>query len=108
MSRLDATITGAQIARRNLALQQQDLSAGTGALPIEVLAPPDTGQPSAPGSVMATDGFFPFPDAVIAAARAGATAIAHPGGGGHDADAVAAADELGVAMVTTGIRHFRH
>jgi phosphoribosylaminoimidazolecarboxamide formyltransferase/IMP cyclohydrolase len=57
---------------------------------------------------MATDGFFAFPDAVLEAIAAGGTAIAHPGGGKNDPDAAAAADAHGVAMVTTGIRHFRH
>jgi phosphoribosylaminoimidazolecarboxamide formyltransferase/IMP cyclohydrolase len=57
---------------------------------------------------MATDGFFPFPDAVLVAARAGVTAIAHPGGAKQDAAAVQAADEHGLAMVVTGVRHFRH
>ena len=63
----------------------------------------------AEGCVMATDGFFAFPDAVEEAIEAGATAIAHPGGSrqGEEA-AVAAADKHDVAMVTTGIRHFRH
>jgi phosphoribosylaminoimidazolecarboxamide formyltransferase/IMP cyclohydrolase len=108
MSRLDAAVAAAHIARRNLRLQGQDLSAGTGALPLDVIAPPDTGEQSAPNSVMATDGFFPFPDAVLIAARAGATAIAHPGGARQDAAAIAAADEHNLAMVVTGIRHFRH
>ena len=62
----------------------------------------------AEGGVMATDGFFAFPDAVEEAVAAGATAIAHPGGGKNDAEAAAAADAHGVAMVVTNIRHFRH
>jgi len=60
------------------------------------------------GSVMASDAFFPFPDAVEAGIRAGATAIIHPGGSKRDAESVAVADEAGVAMVVTGERHFRH
>jgi phosphoribosylaminoimidazolecarboxamide formyltransferase/IMP cyclohydrolase len=68
-------------------------------------SPPD--RPAA-GCVMATDGFFAFPDAVEEAVAAGATAIAHPGGGKNDDEAAAAADAHGVAMVVTGIRHFRH
>jgi phosphoribosylaminoimidazolecarboxamide formyltransferase/IMP cyclohydrolase len=108
MSRLDATVAAAHIARRNQRLQQHGLGGGTGALPLEVLAPPDTGEPSAPGAVMATDGFFPFPDAVLTAARAGITAIAHPGGAKQDEAAVQAADEHDLAMVVTGYRHFRH
>ena len=62
----------------------------------------------AAGCVMATDGFFAFPDAVDEAIAAGATAIAHPGGGKNDAAAAQAADAHDVAMVVTGIRHFRH
>jgi phosphoribosylaminoimidazolecarboxamide formyltransferase/IMP cyclohydrolase len=60
------------------------------------------------GSVLASDAFFPFPDGVEAAVRAGVTAIAQPGGSVKDADVVAAADAAGVAMVLTGVRHFRH
>jgi len=60
------------------------------------------------GSVLASDAFFPFPDGVEAAAQAGVTAIAQPGGSKKDADVIAAADRLGLAMVLTGIRHFRH
>lgn len=61
-----------------------------------------------PGSVMASDAFFPFIDGVEAAARAGATAIIQPGGSIRDEEVVAAADRLGIAMVTTGVRLFRH
>ena len=60
------------------------------------------------GSVVASDAFFPFPDGVEEAARAGATAVIQPGGSVRDADVIAAADRLGVAMVFTGMRHFRH
>lgn len=60
------------------------------------------------GSVVASDAFFPFPDGVIAAAEAGATAVIQPGGSVRDAEVIAAADERNVAMVLTGIRHFRH
>ena len=60
------------------------------------------------GSAVASDAFFPFPDGVIAAAEAGATAVIQPGGSVRDAEVVAAADERNVAMVFTGIRHFRH
>ena len=60
------------------------------------------------GSVVASDAFFPFADGVIAAAEAGATAVIQPGGSVRDAEVVAAADERNVAMVFTGIRHFRH
>ncbi len=60
------------------------------------------------GAVMASDAFFPFPDSVEAAARAGVTAVVHPGGSVRDADSLAAADVAGLAMVVTGVRHFRH
>lgn len=60
------------------------------------------------GSAVASDAFFPFPDGLIAAAEAGATAIIQPGGALKDADVIAAADEHNLAMVFTGIRHFRH
>jgi phosphoribosylaminoimidazolecarboxamide formyltransferase / IMP cyclohydrolase len=60
------------------------------------------------GAVMASDAFFPFPDSIEEAARAGVTAIVHPGGSLRDADAIAAADANQMAMVVTGIRHFRH
>jgi phosphoribosylaminoimidazolecarboxamide formyltransferase/IMP cyclohydrolase len=60
------------------------------------------------GSVLASDAFFPFPDGVEAALRAGVTAIAQPGGSVKDAEVVAAADAAGCAMVMTGVRHFRH
>jgi phosphoribosylaminoimidazolecarboxamide formyltransferase/IMP cyclohydrolase len=60
------------------------------------------------GSVVCSDAFFPFPDGLIAAAEAGATAAIQPGGSIRDADVIAAADERGVAMGFTGVRHFRH
>jgi phosphoribosylaminoimidazolecarboxamide formyltransferase/IMP cyclohydrolase len=59
-------------------------------------------------SVLASDAFFPFPDGVVEAAKAGATAVIQPGGSVRDEDVIAAADELDVAMVLTGVRHFRH
>lgn len=60
------------------------------------------------GSVLASDAFFPFRDNVDAAAAAGVTAIVQPGGSQRDADSVAACDEHGLAMLFTGVRHFRH
>ncbi len=60
------------------------------------------------GSVLASDAFFPFPDGPRAAARAGVTAIIQPGGSKKDPEVVAAVNEHGVAMVMTGVRHFRH
>jgi phosphoribosylaminoimidazolecarboxamide formyltransferase / IMP cyclohydrolase len=59
-------------------------------------------------SVAASDAFFPFPDGLEAVAQAGATAVIQPGGSVRDQDVIAAADRLGLAMVFTGIRHFRH
>jgi phosphoribosylaminoimidazolecarboxamide formyltransferase/IMP cyclohydrolase len=61
-----------------------------------------------PGSVMASDAFFPFRDGIDAAAAAGIRAVIQPGGSMRDKEVVAAADEHGIAMVFTGIRHFRH
>ncbi len=61
-----------------------------------------------PGSVMASDAFFPFRDGIDAAAAAGIRAVIQPGGSMRDAEVIAAADEHGMAMVFTGIRHFRH
>ena len=60
------------------------------------------------GSVVCSDAFFPFPDGLMAAAEAGATAAIQPGGSLRDADVIAAADERGMAMAFTGTRHFRH
>jgi phosphoribosylaminoimidazolecarboxamide formyltransferase/IMP cyclohydrolase len=60
------------------------------------------------GSVVASDAFFPFPDGLDAALRAGATAAIQPGGSVRDEEVIAAADQAGAAMVFTGIRHFRH
>jgi len=64
--------------------------------------------PRAAGSVLASDGFFPYPDGVEVAARAGVRAIVQPGGSVKDGEAIAAADTAGVAMVFTGERHFKH
>ena len=60
------------------------------------------------GSVVASDAFFPFPDGLLTAAEAGATAVVQPGGSMRDDEVIAAADEAGLAMVFTGLRHFRH
>lgn len=60
------------------------------------------------GSVMASDAFFPFRDGIDAAAAAGITAVIQPGGSMRDEEIIAAADEAGMAMVFTGVRHFRH
>jgi len=60
------------------------------------------------GSVVASDAFFPFADGLITAAEAGATAVIQPGGSMRDQEVIDAADEAGLAMVYTGMRHFRH
>jgi phosphoribosylaminoimidazolecarboxamide formyltransferase/IMP cyclohydrolase len=89
MSRIDST----RIAAR----KSQDMAEALG------LAAPLT-----KGSVVASDAFFPFADGLIAAAEAGATAIIQPGGSMRDDEVIAAADAAGLAMVFTGMRHFRH
>jgi len=66
------------------------------------------GESPAIGSVVASDAFFPFADGLLAAAEAGATAVIQPGGSIRDEDVIAAADAAGLAMVFTGMRHFRH
>ncbi|MEO9336317.1 bifunctional phosphoribosylaminoimidazolecarboxamide formyltransferase/IMP cyclohydrolase [Mesorhizobium sp. SB112] len=65
-------------------------------------------EPLTKGSVVASDAFFPFADGLISAIEAGATAVIQPGGSMRDEDVIAAANEHGIAMVFTGIRHFRH
>jgi len=60
------------------------------------------------GSVVASDAFFPFPDGVEEAGKAGATAVIQPGGSVRDPDVIAAADRMGIAMVFCGVRHFKH
>ena len=65
-------------------------------------------EPLTRGSVVASDAFFPFADGLLAAVEAGATAVIHPGGSMRDNEVIAAADEAGIAMVFTGMRHFRH
>ncbi len=89
MSRLDSARIAAQKAR--------DAAAAAG-----------WDAPRTVGSVVASDAFFPFADGLIAAAEAGATAVIQPGGSVRDAEVIAAADERGLAMVVTGMRHFSH
>jgi phosphoribosylaminoimidazolecarboxamide formyltransferase/IMP cyclohydrolase len=60
------------------------------------------------GSVVASDAFFPFADSLEQGVKHGATAFIQPGGSVNDGTVIAAADQLGVAMVFTGVRHFRH
>ena len=59
-------------------------------------------------SVVASDAFFPFRDGIDALAEAGASCVIHPGGSMRDEEVIAAADEHGLVMVVTGVRHFRH
>jgi phosphoribosylaminoimidazolecarboxamide formyltransferase / IMP cyclohydrolase len=89
MSRVDS----ARIA----ALKAVDAAAASGA-----------SAPLTKGSVVASDAFFPFADGLLAAAEAGATAVIQPGGSMRDEEVIAAADAKGLAMVFTGMRHFRH
>ncbi|GAA2859790.1 phosphoribosylaminoimidazolecarboxamide formyltransferase/IMP cyclohydrolase [Aminobacter niigataensis] len=65
-------------------------------------------EPLTRGSVVASDAFFPFADGLLSAVEAGATAVIQPGGSMRDEDVIAAADEHGIAMIFTGVRHFRH
>jgi len=65
-------------------------------------------EPRTIGSAVASDAFFPFADGLLAAVEAGATAVIQPGGSIRDAEVIAAADEAGLAMIFTGMRHFRH
>ena len=89
MSRVDST----RIAAR----KAEDMAAALGLARVPTM-----------GAVVASDAFFPFPDGVLTAAEAGATAVIQPGGSMNDAAVIAAADEVGLAMVFTGQRHFRH
>jgi phosphoribosylaminoimidazolecarboxamide formyltransferase/IMP cyclohydrolase len=73
----------------------------------EDVAPPGE-HPATIGSVCASDAFFPFPDGLLQAADAGAKAVIQPGGSIRDKEVIAAADQAGLAMVFTGMRHFRH
>jgi phosphoribosylaminoimidazolecarboxamide formyltransferase/IMP cyclohydrolase len=65
-------------------------------------------QPLTVGSAAASDAFFPFPDGLLAVAEAGATAVIQPGGSIRDDEVIKAADNAGLTMAFTGIRHFRH
>ena len=65
-------------------------------------------EPRTKGAVVASDAFFPFADGLLVCAEAGATAAIQPGGSVRDEEVIAAADERGMAMLFTGLRHFRH
>ena len=71
------------------------------------IAPQRAGE-KARGAALGSDAFFPFPDGIEAAAAAGVTAVAQPGGSVRDDEVIATADRLGLAMVFTSVRHFRH
>ena len=73
----------------------------------EIAAMGDGGSPIA-GAVVASDAFFPFADGLVTAIEAGATAVIQPGGSVRDQEVIDAADRAGIAMVFTGMRHFRH
>lgn len=89
MSRVDSTVIAARKAQAMADAASEPASAAV-------------------GSVVASDAFFPFPDGLEAAAEAGATAVIQPGGAMRDDAVIAAADARGLAMLFTGIRHFRH
>jgi len=100
------------IKSNTIALAKDGMLVGVGAgqmsrLDSSIIAARKAGE-RAQGSVMASDAFFPFPDAVEEAAKAGVAAIIQPGGARKDDEVVAAANRLGMAMVLTGVRHFRH
>jgi phosphoribosylaminoimidazolecarboxamide formyltransferase/IMP cyclohydrolase len=65
-------------------------------------------EPLTRGSAVASDAFFPFADGLLVAIEAGATAVIQPGGSIRDEEVIKAADDAGIAMVFTGVRHFRH
>ena len=89
MSRLDSALIAAQKAERMAKAM-------------------DLPQSLAIGSAVASDAFFPFADGLLEAAAAGATCVIQPGGSMRDDEVIAAADAAGIAMVFTGMRHFRH
>jgi phosphoribosylaminoimidazolecarboxamide formyltransferase/IMP cyclohydrolase len=74
----------------------------------EAAAAAKLAEPLTKGSAAASDAFFPFPDGLLATAEAGATSVIQPGGSMRDDAVIKAADEAGLAMAFTGIRHFRH
>jgi phosphoribosylaminoimidazolecarboxamide formyltransferase / IMP cyclohydrolase len=92
----------------NGALATVGIGGGQTARVLAVRIACETAKNNAVGSVLASDAFFPFPDGLEAAAQAGITAIAQPGGSKQDPAVIEAADRANVAMVFTGVRHFRH
>jgi phosphoribosylaminoimidazolecarboxamide formyltransferase/IMP cyclohydrolase len=95
-----------------IVLAQGDSTVGVGAgqmsRVVSVQIACDKAGAKAKGSVLASDAYFPFADGLETAGRAGVTAVVQPGGSVRDAEVIAAADALGLAMVFTGVRHFRH
>jgi phosphoribosylaminoimidazolecarboxamide formyltransferase/IMP cyclohydrolase len=89
-------------------MNRRDSSRIAAAKALEAAETMGWGEPRTVGSAVASDAFFPFPDGLLAAAEAGATAVIQPGGSIRDEEVIAAADEAGLAMVFTGMRHFRH
>ena len=101
MSRIDSARIAARKAEDARKALEEALGKGN-ALGIDV------SRPLTQGSAVASDAFFPFADGLLAAAGAGATSVIQPGGSKRDAEVIAAADEAGLAMLMTGVRHFRH
>jgi phosphoribosylaminoimidazolecarboxamide formyltransferase/IMP cyclohydrolase len=96
------------LARADGGLRTVGVGAGQMSRVVSVQIACEKAGDAAKGSVLASDAFFPFPDGVEAGAKHGVTAVAHPGGSKNDAEVIAAADKLGLAMILTGVRHFRH
>ena len=89
-------------------MNRRDSSRIAAAKAAEAAATNGWAKPRTIGSAVASDAFFPFADGLIAAVEAGATAVIQPGRSMRDAEVIAAADEAGLAMLFTGMRHFRH
>ncbi|HMI40442.1 MAG TPA: bifunctional phosphoribosylaminoimidazolecarboxamide formyltransferase/IMP cyclohydrolase, partial [Sphingomicrobium sp.] len=89
-------------------MNRRDSARIAAAKAIEVAETHGWSEPRTIGSAVASDAFFPFADGLLAAVEAGATAVIQPGGSIRDNEVIAAADEAGIAMVFTGMRHFRH
>jgi phosphoribosylaminoimidazolecarboxamide formyltransferase/IMP cyclohydrolase len=96
------------LAKAEGGLRTVGVGAGQMSRVVSVQIACDKAGDAAKGSVLASDAFFPFPDGVEVAAKHGVVAVAQPGGSVKDPDVIAAADSLGLAMVVTGVRHFRH
>jgi phosphoribosylaminoimidazolecarboxamide formyltransferase / IMP cyclohydrolase len=89
-------------------MNRRDSARIAGVRALEAAETAGWGQPRTQGSACASDAFFPFADGLIQAIEAGATAVIQPGGSIRDDEVIAAADEAGITMVFTGMRHFRH